>query len=89
MQTPALSRPVSVKLDDGLRVRLKHLADERQRTTHWVMREAIALAERGRWYAAPNPTVGAVLVRDEQIVAVRQITQLCTRRLIVVGMIHL
>ena len=40
MQT--LSRPVSVKLDDGLRARLKHLADERQRTTHWVMREAIA-----------------------------------------------
>ena len=33
------------------------------------MREAIALAERGRWRTAPNPTVGAVLVRDGQIVA--------------------
>ena len=33
------------------------------------MREAIALAEKGRWHACPNPTVGAVLVRDEQIVA--------------------
>lgn len=33
------------------------------------MREAVALAERGRWSAAPNPTVGAVLVRDDEIVA--------------------
>ena len=32
------------------------------------MREAIALAEKGRWHACPNPTVGAVLVRDGQIV---------------------
>ena len=27
------------------------------------MREAIALAEQGRWKACPNPTVGAVLAR--------------------------
>lgn len=33
------------------------------------MREAIALAEKGRWHAAPNPTVGAVLVRNGEIVA--------------------
>ncbi|MSS26693.1 bifunctional diaminohydroxyphosphoribosylaminopyrimidine deaminase/5-amino-6-(5-phosphoribosylamino)uracil reductase RibD [Desulfovibrio sp. PG-178-WT-4] len=33
------------------------------------MREAIALAEQGRWKACPNPTVGAVLLRDGQIVA--------------------
>lgn len=33
------------------------------------MDEAIALARRGRWRAAPNPTVGAVLVRDGQVVA--------------------
>ena len=33
------------------------------------MREAVALAERGRWRAAPNPTVGAVLVRDGEVVA--------------------
>lgn len=33
------------------------------------MREAIALAEQGRWRVAPNPAVGAVLVRDGQIVA--------------------
>ena len=26
------------------------------------MREAIDLAEQGRWHACPNPTVGAVLV---------------------------
>ncbi len=33
------------------------------------MLEAIALAERGRWKTAPNPTVGAVLVRDGAVVA--------------------
>ena len=33
------------------------------------MKQAIALAERGRWNVAPNPTVGALLVRDGQIVA--------------------
>ena len=33
------------------------------------MREALALAEKGRWSACPNPTVGAVLVRDGQVVA--------------------
>lgn len=33
------------------------------------MREALACAERGRWLAAPNPAVGAVLVRDGRIVA--------------------
>lgn len=33
------------------------------------MDRAIQLAECGRWKACPNPTVGAVLVRDGQIVA--------------------
>lgn len=33
------------------------------------MGEAIALARRGRWRAAPNPTVGAVLVHDGQVLA--------------------
>lgn len=33
------------------------------------MKEALACAERGRWHTAPNPTVGAVLVRDGRIVA--------------------
>lgn len=33
------------------------------------VRHALQLAERGRWHTAPNPTVGAVLVRDGQIVA--------------------
>ncbi|MCR5562381.1 MAG: bifunctional diaminohydroxyphosphoribosylaminopyrimidine deaminase/5-amino-6-(5-phosphoribosylamino)uracil reductase RibD [Desulfovibrio sp.] len=33
------------------------------------MREAVRLAENGRWTACPNPTVGAVLVRDGRIVA--------------------
>jgi len=33
------------------------------------MAEAIKLAEKGRFYVCPNPTVGAVLVKDGQIVA--------------------
>lgn len=33
------------------------------------MRAAIALAERGRWLTCPNPTVGAVLVRDGHVLA--------------------
>ena len=42
MTTATTARPVSIKLDDGLRERLAGLAAARQRTTHWVMREAIA-----------------------------------------------
>ena len=34
-------RPISVKLEEGLRERIKGLADARRRTTHWLMREAI------------------------------------------------
>ncbi len=34
-----------------------------------LMREAITLAEQGRWKTAPNPTVGALLVRDGAVVA--------------------
>lgn len=33
------------------------------------MAEAIRLAEQGRWSTAPNPAVGAVLVRDGAVVA--------------------
>ena len=33
------------------------------------MRTAMALAERGRWQTCPNPTVGAVLVRDGSVLA--------------------
>ncbi|MEG2005108.1 MAG: bifunctional diaminohydroxyphosphoribosylaminopyrimidine deaminase/5-amino-6-(5-phosphoribosylamino)uracil reductase RibD [Bilophila sp.] len=33
------------------------------------MTEAIALAQQGRWVTAPNPVVGAVLVRDGVVVA--------------------
>jgi predicted transcriptional regulator len=31
----------SVKLDDELRNRIQRLADTRQRSAHWIMREAI------------------------------------------------
>ncbi|WP_427932134.1 CopG family ribbon-helix-helix protein, partial [Xylella fastidiosa] len=32
----------SIKLDDELKGRVQHLADVRRRTSHWIMREAIA-----------------------------------------------
>ena len=35
-------RPVAIKLDAQTRERLKRLADARQRTSHWLMREAIS-----------------------------------------------
>ncbi len=34
--------PTSIKLDDELKNRIKHLADLRHRSPHWIMREAIA-----------------------------------------------
>jgi predicted transcriptional regulator len=37
----AVAKTVSVKLDDGIRHRITHLAEVRQRSAHWVMREAI------------------------------------------------
>jgi predicted transcriptional regulator len=38
---PSNAKPVAVKLDDESRARIKKLADTRQRTPHWLMREAI------------------------------------------------
>ncbi|MFH1815510.1 MAG: ribbon-helix-helix protein, CopG family [Pseudomonadota bacterium] len=35
------TRPVAIKIDDDIRMRVKRLADARQRTPHWLMREAI------------------------------------------------
>lgn len=37
-----VTRPVAVKLDPLTRERMKRLAEARQRTPHWLMREAIA-----------------------------------------------
>ena len=39
--------------------------------SEWIpfMKEAIRLAEQGRWITAPNPVVGAVLVKNGIIVA--------------------
>lgn len=34
-------RPVAIKIDDDIKARIKRLADVRQRTSHWLMREAI------------------------------------------------
>ena len=40
--TATTVRPVAIKIDEDIKVRLKRLADARQRTSHWLMREAIA-----------------------------------------------
>jgi predicted transcriptional regulator len=37
----ATVQPVAVKLDIEIRDRIKRLAESRQRTTHWMLREAI------------------------------------------------
>lgn len=34
-------RPVAIKIDEDTKARVKRLADARQRTPHWLMREAI------------------------------------------------
>ena len=34
-------KPVAVKIELEMKIRLKRLADEKQRSSHWVMREAI------------------------------------------------
>lgn len=34
-------RPVAIKIDPEIRERVKRLAEVRQRTPHWLMREAI------------------------------------------------
>ena len=38
----AAARPVAIKLDEDTKDRVKRLAEARQRTPHWLMREAIA-----------------------------------------------
>lgn len=35
-------RPLAVKLDQDTRDRLKRLADSKDRSTHWMLREAVA-----------------------------------------------
>jgi len=35
-------RPIAVKLDQATRERLKRLADSKDRSTHWMLREAVA-----------------------------------------------
>lgn len=36
------ARPIAVKLDQDTRDRLKWLADAKDRSTHWMLREAVA-----------------------------------------------
>jgi predicted transcriptional regulator len=40
MSTAAI-RPIAIKIDPEIKERVKRLADARQRTPHWLMREAI------------------------------------------------
>lgn len=37
-----MASATSIKLDDDLKGRIQHLAVARRRTSHWIMREAIA-----------------------------------------------
>lgn len=37
-----MAMATSIKLDDELKVRVQHLANARRRSSHWIMREAIA-----------------------------------------------
>lgn len=39
--TAAATRPVAIKIDENTKARIKRLADARQRTPHWLMREAV------------------------------------------------
>jgi predicted transcriptional regulator len=39
--TATATRPMTIKLDQDTRERVQRLADARQRTSHWMMREAI------------------------------------------------
>jgi predicted transcriptional regulator len=39
--TAAAVRPVAIKIDEDTKARVKRLAEARQRTPHWLMREAI------------------------------------------------
>ena len=34
-------RPMAIKIDEDTKARVKRLADARQRSSHWLMREAI------------------------------------------------
>ncbi len=37
-----MANATSIKLDEDLKGRVQHLAESRQRSSHWIMREAIA-----------------------------------------------
>ena len=37
-----MASATSIKLDDDIKGRVRHLAEARQRTSHWIMREAIS-----------------------------------------------
>jgi len=39
--TSTAVRPMAIKIDEDIKARIKRLAGARQRTAHWLMREAI------------------------------------------------
>ena len=41
MDTTVAAHPVAIKIDADIKARVKRLAEARQRTPHWLMREAI------------------------------------------------
>jgi hypothetical protein len=55
---------ISVKIDDELKNRVQHLAETRQRSAHWIMREAIThyvAREEAKGLGSQNWAVGLVM----------------------------
>lgn len=50
---PSITCPTSIKLDQNMRARIENLAASKQRTMHWMMKEAIRqYVEREEKYEA-------------------------------------
>jgi predicted transcriptional regulator len=47
--TATAIRPVVIKINDNIKARVKRLADARQRTAHWLMREAFRQDTLNAW----------------------------------------
>ena len=56
----ATPRTVAIKIDDDIKARIKRLADGRQLTSHWLMREAITQ------YVEREEKAGGISLRHTQ-----------------------
>ena len=63
---PTQSKPVSIKLDADTQERIKRLATSRERSAHWLMREAISnLIDNALMYSQENSIVNVSVRRLE------------------------